>query len=58
MDKKLALDVISNLPDNISLEAIVEALYLRINIGKRIDNFDKNKTISHEDLKKEISQWK
>ena len=41
MDKQIALDVISNLPDDISMEDIVEALYLKIKIGKRIDNFDK-----------------
>ena len=57
MDKQMALDVISKLPDNISVEDMVEALYLRINIGKRLDNYEKNKGISHKDLKKEISQW-
>lgn len=57
MDKQMALDVISKLPDNISVEDMVEALYLRINIGKRLDNFEKSKVISHKDLKKEISEW-
>lgn len=58
MDKQIALDVISNLPDDISMEDIIEALYLRVKIGKRIDNFDKSKKISQEDLEKKILEWK
>lgn len=57
MDKQMALEVISKLPDNISIEDIVETLYLRINIGKRLDKFENSKVISHKDLKKEIAQW-
>lgn len=58
MDKQIALDVISNLPDDISMEDIVEALYLRVKIGKRINNYDKSKTISQEELEKKILEWK
>ena len=58
MDKEIALNVISNLPDNVTMEDIVEALYLRLKVGKRIENFDKSKTILHEELKEEVSKWK
>lgn len=57
MIKQLALDIISELPDNVEMDEIIEALYLRMKIQKGLDDFENDKVITHEDLKKEISTW-
>lgn len=57
MDKQIALDLIANLPDDITMEDIVETLKLIKDINNRINNFDRTKAISTEDLKKELKKW-
>ena len=57
MDKQIALDLIASLPDDISMEDIVETLKLIKDINNRINNFDRTKAISTEQLKKELKKW-
>lgn len=58
MDKQIALDVISNLPDDILMEDIIETLNLIKEINKRVENFDRTRALTIDELKKELEQWK
>lgn len=55
--KELALQVINELPDNVDMADIIEALYIRVKIEKGIKDIENGNLISHEDLKKEVETW-
>ncbi|MCI9177430.1 MAG: hypothetical protein HFJ28_02380 [Clostridia bacterium] len=57
MMKELALKVISELPDNVSIDDIIEALYLRLKIEKGLQDIEEGNIISHEQMKKEVEGW-
>ncbi len=56
-DREKAIKVLEELPDDISLEEIVETLYTVLDLKKRLDNIDEDKGITSEELKKEIKKW-
>ena len=56
-DREKAIQLLQELPDNISLKEIADTLYTVLDLKNRIDNFDESKCISHEDMKKEIEKW-
>lgn len=57
MNKELVLDVITKLPNDVTIEDIIETLNLIKDTTNRIDNFDETKAYSTEELKKEIAKW-
>ena len=59
MKKELAIQTINQLPnEDVSINDIIEALYIRIKIEKGLKDIENGNTIKHEELKKEIEQWK
>ncbi len=48
---------IENLPDEFSLDLLVEKLILLQKIEKGIEQSDNNDVISEEELDKEIEEW-
>ena len=58
MNKELAINIIKDLPDDIDMMGIIEALYIRLEIEKGINDVENGRVISHEELKKEIETWK
>ena len=57
MIKQLALQIINELPDNVDMAQIIEALYIRIKVEKGLQDVKNGNIISHEQLKKEMTEW-
>lgn len=57
MIKELALEIINDLPDDVSMGDIIEALYVRMKVEKALKDVENGDIILHEDLKKEIEKW-
>lgn len=55
--KKEALDVISKLPEDTTIEEIMYQLYVLEKVRKGIEAVENGKTISSEELKKESESW-
>lgn len=55
MVKQLALDIISQLPENATFDDIIEALYIRLKAQQGIEDVNKGKTMSTEQLRKELN---
>ena len=55
--KKEAMDTIANLPDNADIDEIMYRLYVLDKIRKGREAVEQGRTISHEDLRREIEQW-
>ena len=57
MIKELVMDVISKMPDNASIEEILDAIILRLSINAGLNDIENGNVVSHEDLLEEIKTW-
>lgn len=57
-NKKEAIDLIETMPDDSSILDIVETLLLKEQVQKGLDDVEAGRVISHEELKKQIQQWR
>ena len=55
-DKEKAIEVLKEMPDNISIKEIFEVLSTMFEINNRIDNFDINEGVTTEELLKEMEE--
>lgn len=55
--KKLVLETISELPDEVSLEEIAERIEFLAAIQKGIDQLDRGEGIPHEEVKRQLATW-
>jgi predicted transcriptional regulator len=55
--KQEALDAIAKLPDDTNMDEIMYRLYVLDKIRKGREAAEQGRTISHEDLKREIETW-
>ena len=55
--KQEALDVISKMPDTAEIDDIMYRLYVIDKVRKGREAVQRGKTVSIEDLKKEIESW-
>lgn len=55
--KKEAIETITKLPDDVDMDEIMYRLYVLDKIRKGQDAVSQGRTISHEELKREIDQW-
>ena len=55
--KQEALEAISKLPDDTDMDEIMYRLYVLDKIRKGQQAADEGRTISHEELKREIDTW-
>ena len=55
--KKVALKVIERMPEDASLEDLMYELYFRQRVDRGLRELEKNKTVSHEDVKRSVSRW-
>ncbi len=58
MIKEMIIEVAQSLPNNITFDDFLEALYTRLKIEKALNNVEDGDIISSEDLIKEIETWK
>ena len=57
MSERQIMIKIKKMSEDISFEDIVETLNLINGLRSRIDNFDRNKALATEELKKEMQAW-
>jgi len=55
--KQEALDTINNLPEDTDMDEIMYRLYVLDKIRKGQQAIEEGRTLSHEELKKEIETW-
>jgi len=55
--KQEVLDTINNLPEDTNMDEIMYRLYVLDKIRKGQQAVEEGKTVSHEELKKEIETW-
>ena len=56
-ERQIMIKILEKMPEDISFEDIVETLNLISGLRNRIDNFDRNKALTTEELKKEMQAW-
>lgn len=57
MMKELVMEVTSTLPDNATIDDIIEAIYTRIKIEKGLKASKENNGLTTEELLEEMKQW-
>jgi len=56
--KRLVLETISELPDEVSLDEIAERIEFLVAIQKGIDQLDRGEgIIPHEEIKRQLATW-
>ena len=56
-EREKAIQLLQELPDNISLKEILETLSIMLEINTRIDSFNESEALTSEELIKEIDKW-
>ena len=49
--------MIKNLPNNVSMEDIIEAIYVRQKIEKGLQDSKEGKLFTHEEAKERLAKW-
>ena len=57
-DKKEAIELISRLPDEVTTIDIIEELYFKQQVDTGLRDVAEGRTLSHEELKKRIAEWR
>ena len=57
MMKELVLEATNTLPDTVTFEDIIEAIFVRLKIEKGIENSKSDEGLTTEELIKEIEKW-
>ncbi len=55
--KEQVIQMIQTLPDNITLEDVMEELYFKLQVDAGMKELDEVKRISHEEVEKRMSRW-
>ncbi len=55
--KQEALETIGKLPDDVDMDEIMYRLYVLDKVRKGREDVEAGRTISHEDLLREIERW-
>jgi predicted transcriptional regulator len=55
--KEAVLDVVRRMPDDATLEDIMEALYVRRRIAESERELDEGRGIPHEEVKQRLAKW-
>ena len=56
-DREKAIQILKEMPTNVSIQEILEALNLIFEINNRIENIDIDETITTEELLEEMKEW-
>lgn len=55
--KQAVINMIQNLPNDISVEDIMAELYFRLQVDAGLKELDEGKGIAHEEVEKRMSKW-
>jgi predicted transcriptional regulator len=56
-EKESIMEMIKNLPDDISMEDIIEAIYVRKKIEKGLKDSEEGNLYTHEEAKELLKKW-
>ncbi|MGH9816354.1 MAG: hypothetical protein ACRD5F_03840 [Candidatus Acidiferrales bacterium] len=56
-EKERILDLIQKLPDDVSKDDVMEALYFQDVIDQGLADADAGRLVSHEQAKKRLAKW-
>lgn len=55
--KEVAIELIRQLPDDTTLDDIMEELFIRRSIEERLRELDEEGGLSHEEVKQRLAKW-
>ena len=55
--KEQVIDLVRNLPDEVTVDDIMRELYFKIQVDKGLKELDEGKGIPHEDVERRLSRW-
>lgn len=55
--KEKVIQIINNLPDNVTVDDIISELYFKIQVDAGLKELDEGKGIPHEIVKQRMSKW-
>jgi predicted transcriptional regulator len=55
--KNEAINIIGKMPDDSTLEDIIEELYFKVQVDEGLKQLDNGNFISHNEVKQRISKW-
>ena len=55
--KAIAIKTITEMPEGVDFDDIIQALYIKAKFEKGIDYIKNDKGVSHEEAKKRLSKW-
>lgn len=55
--KEQVIQMIQNLPDDVSVEDIMAELYFRLRVDAGLKELDEGKGIPHKEVEKRMSKW-
>jgi predicted transcriptional regulator len=55
--KEKLIKVVQDLPDDASIEEVMERLLFVAKVEKGLQQADKGQTLSHDDIKEKMSKW-
>ena len=55
--KEDVMKMISTMPDDVSIDDIMEELYFKLQVNQGLQELDEGKDIPHEDVEKRMKQW-
>jgi len=56
--KTEALEMVQNLPDDVTTGVIMEELFFRQQVEKGLQDVAEGRVVSHEELKERIARWR
>ena len=55
--KDEVIKMISKMPDDVSIDDIMEELYFKLQVNRGLQDLEDDKGISHEEVEKKVQQW-
>ncbi len=56
-EKECIIEMIKNLPDDVSMEDIIEAIYVRQKIEKGLKDSEEGNLYTHEEARELLKKW-
>jgi hypothetical protein len=55
--KEDVMKMISTMPDDVSIDDIMEELYFKLQVNQGLQELDEGRGIPHENVEKRMKQW-
>ena len=55
--KEQVIDLVRNLPDEVTVDDIMRELYFKIQVDKGLKELDEGEGVPHEEVERRLSRW-